>query len=68
MNSERRIMQQMAGLRDSPNDRHKKRQQRRDAKLVRQSEQRIKLIEQIAQREQQVPGFRMMPFANLGKK
>lgn len=68
MNSERRILQQMAGLRDSPGDRSKKRQQRRDAKLMRQSEHRIKLIEQIAQREQQVPGFRMMPFANLGKK
>lgn len=66
--NERRMLQQMAGLRDAPADRFKKRQQRREAKLLRASEQRIKLIEQIMQREQQVPGFRMMPFANLGKK
>lgn len=66
--TERRILQQMAGLRDAPADRFKKRQARREAKLLRESEQRIKLIEQIMQREQQTPGFRMMPFANLGKK
>lgn len=66
--TERRILQQMAGLRDSPGDRFKKRQARRDAKLQRESERRIKLIEQIMQREQGAPGFRMMPFANLGKK
>jgi hypothetical protein len=66
--NERRILQQMAGIRDAPSDRAQRRQHRLAVKMQRRSEQNVKLIEQIMQREQATPGFRMMPFANLGKK
>jgi hypothetical protein len=68
MTWDKRLLQQMAGNRATPGDRALRRQQRRNAKLARSAEQRIKLVEQIMAREQGQPGFRMMPFANIGKK
>ena len=66
--NEKRILQQMAGLRDGPADKFKQRRERRERKMLRSSEARIKLIEQIMQREQGTPGFRIMLFANMSNK
>jgi len=66
--SDQRILKMMAGLSSTPAERKQRRVQRQEAKALRASEQRVKLIEQIMQREQGTPGFRAMPFANLHKK
>jgi len=68
MSFDDRLLRRMAGISKSPGERVAQRRQRREQKLQRESERRIKLVEQIMQREQGVPGFRMMPFANMHKK